>query len=284
MQPQSALTSPWEEAVGWGRWPLETFILYCSIFSRVWRFWQDCGYLGCRRRLPEALLEGTKASIRQIIWALFLSHYMPGAGCWGDSRLRCQPWSWHLCGEGQTSSQQWWVNGETTTGTAGTNPQSVGREGLMEKVASELRNRWQGRTGWVSILGEGIPGRWNSKCKNSEMGKCLGTAEITVQEAKCHNGVCTESGGAPRWRVSMQHFWLQVREDSTRSGALIRGWISRHSQNPAVRQSQDWLLQCLFPGAPASGFLPTPWSCDFLATCGWECLHPWVLVSLFPVT
>ena len=110
MQPQSAFSSPQEEAVGWGRWPLKTFILYCSIFSCVWRFWQDCGYLGRRRRLPEALLEGTSVSIRSSeLHSIVIPCWVLGAGCWGDSRLRSHPWSWHLCGEGQTSHQQWRV-------------------------------------------------------------------------------------------------------------------------------------------------------------------------------
>ena len=45
-------------------YPLRHFHLCSSLFSRVWRVRQDRGYLGCRRRLPEALLEGTNASIR----------------------------------------------------------------------------------------------------------------------------------------------------------------------------------------------------------------------------
>ena len=45
-------------------YPLRRFHLCSSLFSRVWRVRQDRGYLGCRRRLPEALLEGTNASIR----------------------------------------------------------------------------------------------------------------------------------------------------------------------------------------------------------------------------
>lgn len=51
----------------------------------------------------------------------------------------------------------------------------------------------------MRILGKGIPGRWNSKCKNLEMGKCLGTAEITVQKHECHElaqrAVGLQSGG-----------------------------------------------------------------------------------------
>ena len=45
-------------------YPLRCFHLCSSLFSRVWRVRQDRGYLGCRRRLPEALLEGTNASVR----------------------------------------------------------------------------------------------------------------------------------------------------------------------------------------------------------------------------
>lgn len=169
MQPQSAFSSPQEEAVGWGRWPLKTFILYCSIFSCVWRFWQDCGYLGRRRRLPEALLEGTSVSIRSSeLHSIVIPCWVLGAGETADLEVTHGADTSVGKDKQVTNSDEW--NGETTIGTAETNPQSVGREGLMEKVASELRNGWQGRTGWVSISGEGFQadGTENAKTQRWE--------------------------------------------------------------------------------------------------------------------
>lgn len=93
--------------------------------------------------------------------------------------------------------------------------------------------------------GKAILRRGNNKCKNSEVEKCLRTVEITLQKDECHNEACIDSSGLQNGG-SLSAFAYKSEETRLQSVSMMRGWIVPTWQEPReVRQSQDWLQQCL---------------------------------------
>lgn len=72
----------------------------------------------------------------------------------------------------------------------------------------------------MRIWGKGILRRGNSKCKNSEVEKCLRTAEITLQKDECHNEAHRKLW-APKWWVSA----FASKLEETQRGSITRGGI-----------------------------------------------------------
>lgn len=92
----------------------------------------------------------------------------------------------------------------------------------MGKVVFELREGWRGQAGWVRVLQEGIPGRWNSKCKNSEVGKGLRGVAVAVTKADCRNNAGQKAEGLQNGAHQVNAFGFQLGETPFRV-ALPRG-------------------------------------------------------------
>lgn len=84
---------------------------------------------------------------------------------------------------------------------------------------------------WMSEdLGERHSRKMEQQMQKLRRGQVSKNSRNYHAEGWVHNEACTESCGAPKWRVSTECFWLQVRRDSTPSGYLIRVGLSYTSR------------------------------------------------------
>lgn len=122
-----------------------------------------------------------------------------------------------------------------------------------------------------------------AKCRNSEMGKCLSQQKLLCRRLNAiirheqkavglHTGECQLSACGRKSEKTLFEVALQSGDGLGNTARIQR--LAILGLAPSA---------LLFQVPSTARFLHTLWSYNFMGTFGWECLHPGVLVTLFPV-